>query len=349
MLWGDGFEIETLINCRFAAAGATITEVPSVERDRIYGRSNLHAVSDGLRVLRTLRAEYARSRAAALDNASTKTTALASLGPWRTRVGMIATRCQPEIGGIESHVAEVAGRLVAHGYELEILTTDRSGGPAQGASASDEGYVVRRFRAYPAGRDWYFSPGLFLAALRARGTTSCTSRACTRWCRRWRCSRRCCAVRPYLLTFHTGGNSSAFREKVAEHPVADPGAAAAAGGPADRRLASSRGAGSTRCSGWAPGHDHRDPQRRLAPAGRRAGHAGSRVPVGSQRRAGSSATRATTGPIEALPHLLKTHPGGPRADPGQRSLRGRAAGARRVPRGGGPGHASSSSRRWTGR
>ena len=27
MLWGDGFEIETLINCRFAGAGLTITEV----------------------------------------------------------------------------------------------------------------------------------------------------------------------------------------------------------------------------------------------------------------------------------------------------------------------------------
>ena len=62
MLWGDGFEIETLINCRFATAGLTITEVPSVELPRIHGSSNLHAVSDGLRVLRTLRTERARMR-----------------------------------------------------------------------------------------------------------------------------------------------------------------------------------------------------------------------------------------------------------------------------------------------
>jgi len=40
MLWGDGFEIETVINCRFAAAGVRITEVPSVERLRIFGSSN---------------------------------------------------------------------------------------------------------------------------------------------------------------------------------------------------------------------------------------------------------------------------------------------------------------------
>ena len=70
MLWGDGFEIETLINCRFASAGLTITEVPSVERERLHGQSNLHAVSDGLRVLRTLRTERARVRRnTALDNA----------------------------------------------------------------------------------------------------------------------------------------------------------------------------------------------------------------------------------------------------------------------------------------
>jgi glycosyltransferase involved in cell wall biosynthesis len=78
LLWGDGFEIETLINCRFAAAGVTIAEVPSVERDRIHGTSNLRAVSDGFRVLRTLRTEYARSRAGMSDNASGKRVALAS-------------------------------------------------------------------------------------------------------------------------------------------------------------------------------------------------------------------------------------------------------------------------------
>jgi hypothetical protein len=63
MRWGDGFEIETLIHCRFAAAGASIVEVPSVERVRVFGASNLHAVTDGLRVLRTLVTEWRRARA----------------------------------------------------------------------------------------------------------------------------------------------------------------------------------------------------------------------------------------------------------------------------------------------
>ncbi len=70
MLWGDGFEIETLINCRFASAGLTITEVPSVELRRLHGETNLRTFSDGFRVLRTLRTERARVRRnAALDNA----------------------------------------------------------------------------------------------------------------------------------------------------------------------------------------------------------------------------------------------------------------------------------------
>jgi glycosyltransferase involved in cell wall biosynthesis len=53
-LWGDGFEIETLINIRTAAAGLAITEVPSFEHSRIHGVSNLSAFSDGTRVLRTI-------------------------------------------------------------------------------------------------------------------------------------------------------------------------------------------------------------------------------------------------------------------------------------------------------
>jgi len=53
-LWGDGFEIETLINIRIAAAGLAVAEVPSFERSRMYGVSNLCAFSDGIRVFRTI-------------------------------------------------------------------------------------------------------------------------------------------------------------------------------------------------------------------------------------------------------------------------------------------------------
>lgn len=62
--WGDGFEIETLINVRVAARGLKISEVCSFEQNRIYGASNLNAVTDGIRVLRTIRREFAYARQA---------------------------------------------------------------------------------------------------------------------------------------------------------------------------------------------------------------------------------------------------------------------------------------------
>jgi glycosyltransferase involved in cell wall biosynthesis len=61
-LWGDGFEVETLIIVRVASAGLVVTEVPSFEHARIHGVSNLNAFRDGLRVLRTILYERVTSR-----------------------------------------------------------------------------------------------------------------------------------------------------------------------------------------------------------------------------------------------------------------------------------------------
>jgi glycosyltransferase involved in cell wall biosynthesis len=60
-LWGDGFEIETLIHIRIAKAGLIATEVPSFEHRRIHGVSNLSAFGDGTRILRTILTERRRS------------------------------------------------------------------------------------------------------------------------------------------------------------------------------------------------------------------------------------------------------------------------------------------------
>lgn len=54
---GDGFEIETLINCAAAQLRLTTVEVASIERHRIHGESHLRPVQDGLRVLRTIERE----------------------------------------------------------------------------------------------------------------------------------------------------------------------------------------------------------------------------------------------------------------------------------------------------
>ncbi len=60
-----GFEVETLLTLRAARAGLKVVEVPSVERLRVHGESNLRPVHDGLRVLRTITGErLARDRTA---------------------------------------------------------------------------------------------------------------------------------------------------------------------------------------------------------------------------------------------------------------------------------------------
>jgi hypothetical protein len=61
-LWGDGFEIETLIHVRVAKAGLVVAEVPSFEHARIHGVSNLNAFRDGRRVLLTILTERRRTR-----------------------------------------------------------------------------------------------------------------------------------------------------------------------------------------------------------------------------------------------------------------------------------------------
>jgi glycosyltransferase involved in cell wall biosynthesis len=50
----DGFEVETFIEMQALKAELRIAEVPSFEALRIHGASNLRAIPDGMRVLRTI-------------------------------------------------------------------------------------------------------------------------------------------------------------------------------------------------------------------------------------------------------------------------------------------------------
>ncbi|MGY3844258.1 glycosyltransferase family 2 protein [Streptomyces hydrogenans] len=63
-LHATGFEIETEMVVHALRAGLRIAEVPSLELPRRNGRSNLHAISDGRRVLRTLLSERPGARPA---------------------------------------------------------------------------------------------------------------------------------------------------------------------------------------------------------------------------------------------------------------------------------------------
>jgi hypothetical protein len=81
--YGDGFEVETLINIRAAKAGLAVAEVPSFEHPRIHGSSNLSAVRDGWRILKVIVRERlgsgARGHGPAVATAGTHAGALATL------------------------------------------------------------------------------------------------------------------------------------------------------------------------------------------------------------------------------------------------------------------------------
>ena len=77
---GDGFEIETLMNVRALQAGLKVAEVPSFENRRFMGESNLRAIPDGIRVLKTIVREWSskpnlravRNREASVEEKSFK-------------------------------------------------------------------------------------------------------------------------------------------------------------------------------------------------------------------------------------------------------------------------------------
>jgi glycosyltransferase involved in cell wall biosynthesis len=121
---------------------------------------------------------------------------------------MVAARYRPFVGGIELHVDEVARRLAALGVELTILTTDPTG--ALPAVEDINEVRVRRVRAWPAKRDYYFAPHLYREISRGswdlvhvQGFQTLVAPLAMLSARRSRL--------PFVVTFHAGGHSSRLR------------------------------------------------------------------------------------------------------------------------------------------
>ncbi|MBP1241491.1 glycosyltransferase involved in cell wall biosynthesis [Frigoribacterium sp. PvP120] len=94
---GDGFEIETILNCRTAALGYDIVEVPSIEKLRIHGSSNLNAVTDGFRVLRVILEERRRRPSAAARRASMRAAAAPAPELVSTSTGSVRTGARRDV------------------------------------------------------------------------------------------------------------------------------------------------------------------------------------------------------------------------------------------------------------
>jgi glycogen synthase len=127
------------------------------------------------------------------------------------RILMVTPRYLPEMGGVENHVYQVSSRLARAGAQVTVLTTDR-----QGNLPGDElvnGVRIRRVRAWPARRDYYYAPGIYSYIQHSRyDIVHIQSYHTLVAPLAMLAARR--AKLPYILTFHAGGNSSHLRNAV---------------------------------------------------------------------------------------------------------------------------------------
>lgn len=126
---------------------------------------------------------------------------------------MVTARCLPYMGGIETHVDEVARRIAGRGVALTVLSTDVAGGLP--STEHRDGYLLRRFPAYPRSKDYYLSPNLLgtLARLpvdvvHVQGAHTGVPPLALSVAH----ARRL----PAVCTFHTGGYSSETRNALRE-------------------------------------------------------------------------------------------------------------------------------------
>lgn len=124
------------------------------------------------------------------------------------RILMVTPRFLPEIGGVETHVAEVSRRLVRLGADVTVLTTDRS--KRLPPRELIDGVTVLRVPARPVKRDYHFAPGIIPVISSGQwDVMHCQSYhtfvAPLALLAAWQ------ARIPYVVTFHGGGHSSRLR------------------------------------------------------------------------------------------------------------------------------------------
>ena len=129
------------------------------------------------------------------------------------RILMVAARCHPFMGGIETHIQEVGPRLTARGYTVEVLTTDPSG--EWPAEENVLGMHVRRVPAWPKAHDFYIAPGIF-AAIRCGSWDLIHFQGYGTFVVPIGLLALATLRRdlPFVLTFHSGGHSSPLRNAV---------------------------------------------------------------------------------------------------------------------------------------
>jgi len=130
------------------------------------------------------------------------------LNPESLRILFVTARYLPYVGGTEIHTYEVARRIAATGHMVTVLTTDLE--KRLPAEEEIDGVRVCRVPAWPAGRDFYFAPGIYTFiqnedydVIHCQGYHTLVAPLAIQATRR--------KGLPYWVTFHSGGHSSTLR------------------------------------------------------------------------------------------------------------------------------------------
>ena len=132
-----------------------------------------------------------------------------SAKPGPLRLLFVAARYVPYVGGLETHVYEVGRRLAAAGVDVTVLTTDVSG--KLPSFEKFEGKQIRRVRAYPGNKDYYFAPGIYNAIIQGQWDII----HCQGYHNLVPPLAMLAALRaktPFVLSFHSGGDVTSLRK-----------------------------------------------------------------------------------------------------------------------------------------
>lgn len=124
------------------------------------------------------------------------------------RILMVTPRYFPEMGGVETHVAQVSQRLVQQGLGVTILTTDRSG--RMPTEEQQDGVHILRVKAWPAERDYHLAPGM-AQYIRAGQWDVLHLQSYHTLVAPLAMAVAQMVKLPYVVTFHGGGHSSQMR------------------------------------------------------------------------------------------------------------------------------------------
>ncbi len=130
------------------------------------------------------------------------------------RVLMVTPRFFPFMGGIETHVYEVGRRMVQDGVEVTILTTrPRASSDALPREEFIEGMRILRVHSWPEERDYHIAPEMY-ALIQQGNWDLIHCQGCHTFVPPLAMLAAKQARIPYVVTFHTGGNSSHLRTAI---------------------------------------------------------------------------------------------------------------------------------------